>query len=217
MSNINDYLRGRRGQEKPRRRWSSRLIGQASLSLILFIIIAGSVNAAGFFGDSARYVLGEGVSAENSWFNREASGKPEAAAPVTAQDAALPDVSPADDGEQPEFTAPASGVVVTDIAVAAGGFTTGKGILIRGNASQPVKAAADGSVLYLGNSDDGYLLQLSHSGGFVSVYQGLSQVGVSVGEEVLAGQELGVTDSGNVTFSLLLNDTEVDPLSYLFD
>ena len=160
-------------------------------------------------------MAGKGISAENSWIN--ISGNEAVAVDgsiALPEDAAA--VSPADDGQPPEFTAPASGIVVTDIAVASGGFSTSKGILIQGNAGQSVKASAAGTVLYMGDSSDGYLLQLSHSGGFISVYQGMSSLQVAMGDNVQAGQELGITANGELTFSLLLNDTEVDPLDYLF-
>ena len=220
MGSINDYLRGggRPAERPPKRRFGGRLMGQLSLSLILFLIVAASVNSDNILGQGARYVMGDGISAATSWLPQENALPVDSAGADLDMDNAipLPEVSPADDGEQPGFTAPASGVVVTDIAVTAGGFAGSKGILISGNAGQSVKAAADGTVADAGSSDNGYTLRIDHSGGFASVYQGLSRLTVSPGATLQAGEEVGVTDSGEVTFSLLLNDTEVDPLDYLF-
>ena len=57
---------------------------------------------------------------------------------------------------------------------------------------------------------------LTHSGGFVSVYQGLSEAKVNQGEQVESGDPIGTTADGELTFSLLLNGEEVNPLDYLF-
>lgn len=214
MGSINDYLLKRRREPASRGKGSfgNRLLGQISFSLILFLIVAASINSDNILGDGARYVMGDGITVTNTENNVPDGSTASVSAPVAGDD-----VSPADDSAPPQFTAPASGVVVTDIAVTSGGFTTSRGILIQGNSGQSVKAAAEGSVLYLGSSSDGYIIQLSHSGGFVSVYQGLSQLSVGAGDKVKAGDTLGITDNGEVTFSLLLNDTEVDPLDYLFE
>ena len=48
------------------------------------------------------------------------------------------------------------------------------------------------------------------------MYQGLTELSVSSGDEVLLGQVLGTTESGELTFSLLKDEVEVDPLEYLF-
>lgn len=219
MGSINDYLRSHRNEEKARgSKFRNRILGQISLSLVLFLIIAASVGADNIFGESARYVAGDGLSAETSWIdfnNKEIEDEP--ALPAKDDTAAQKSVFPADDGSPPDFTAPASGIVVTDIAVAAGGFATRQGILIQGNAGQTVKAAAAGSVLSLGESEDGYIMELAHSGGFTSVYQGLSQLNVAAEDQVDFGEPIGVTADGEITFSLLLNGEEVNPLDYLFD
>ena len=71
MGSINDYLRSRRRMDdQPRaHRIKTRLLGQISLSLVLFLIIAASIQADNFLGDSARYVAGEGVAASSSWID----------------------------------------------------------------------------------------------------------------------------------------------------
>lgn len=226
MGSINDYLRSQRSEKRPLgRKLKSRLLGQIALSLVLFLIIAASVGADNIFGDSARYVVGEGISQDSSWINFNNWGNNDKDGVVADEDAVTAqadatgdeEVAPVDDGMPPDFTAPASGIVVTDVAVAAGGFATQKGILIQGNAGQTVKAAAAGSVTYLGESEDGYIVELSHSGGFTSVYQGLSAVEVTDTALVNAGDPIGVTADGELTFSLLLNGEEVNPLEYLFD
>ena len=102
------------------------------------------------------------------------------------------------------------------MAVSVSGFPTELGILIQGSEGQSVKAAAAGSVRYLGESEDGYIIELTHDGGFSSIYQGLSQVGVTAGQELRLGEVIGSTSDGEVLFTLLLNEEEVNPLEYLF-
>lgn len=228
MGSINDYLRHRRTDEQPRtRRFKGRILGQISLSLVLFLIIAASVQADNIFGQSARYVMEEGIAASSSWidFDGTSTDKTDTAtdndktgnADSDQVNTPVEDVFPADDSAPPDFTAPASGVVVTDVAVEAGGFASSSGILIQGNAGQKVKSAADGSVASVAEGNNGFVLEITHSGGFTSLYQGLSQSDVKEGDQVRAGDQIGATADGELTFSLMLNGTEVDPLEYLFE
>jgi len=228
MGSINDYGRRKqiRGEGMDWRRfsgagWKRRLLLQAGASLLLFLVVAAGINADNLLGRSARYIAVSGVSPENSWLW---SGDDPDVAPVTARDPGqeqldpeqLPEPEAAAEETMPQFTAPASGVVVTDMAVAVSGFPTELGILIQGSEGQSVKAAAEGSVRYLGESEDGYIIELAHGGGFSSIYQGLSQVGVTAGQELRLGEVIGSTADGEVMFTLLLNDEEVNPLEYLF-
>jgi murein DD-endopeptidase MepM/ murein hydrolase activator NlpD len=75
------------------------------------------------------------------------------------------------------------------------------------------------------NSLDGYVVEISHSDGFVSVYSSLSDdVQVSVGDKVTSGQKIGTADKSasnelktgsHLHFTLLQNGQEVDPNNYL--
>lgn len=221
MGSLNDYGGGRwraseRGQRQ-RAAFPRRLLRQSALALALFLLVAASVTADNFWGAGARYVAGEGLSPVNSWIDFGGSAKAQAEAvptepaPEEKEGAGLAESSAA-----PRFTAPASGVVVTELAVPASGFATEQGILIQGASGQTVKAAADAEVRYLGENEEGYIVELLHSGGFSSIYQGLSTVEISAGQSLKIGEALGVTDSGELTFSLLKDDQEVSPLEYLF-
>lgn len=218
MGSLNDYGAGRRLRERglsPKRGFPQRLLRQSGLALVLFLLVAAGVTADNLWGQGARYVAGEGLSPASSWISFGKEAKETAESPVEPSPAMAGESITAS-SETPRFTAPASGVVVTELDVPASGFATQQGILIQGSAGQTVKAAADAEVRYLGESEDGYLVQLAHSGGFTSVYQGLSQVDVSAGQTVGIGEPIGVTESGEVTFTLLKDDVEVSPLEYLF-
>jgi|GEM_PF-1860283 len=221
MGSLNDYGGGRRFRERDlgkKRVFPQRLLRQSGLALVLFLLVAAGITADNLWGQGARYVAGDGLAPGNSWINF--GGAETAGAPLDSVEPAVPVESNAgsvaDSAEEPRFTAPASGVVVTELDVPASGFATEQGILIQGSAGQTVKAAADAEVLYLGESEDGYIVELTHSGGFTSVYQGLSQVDVTAGQQLTIGQAIGVTESGEVTFSLLKDNVEVSPLEYLF-
>ena len=235
MGSINDY--GRRKQVRgegmswpgsPGKGWKRRLLIQSAASLLLFLLVVAGINGDNLLGRSARYIAVSGVSPANSWLW---NGPDPNVSPVAAPDAGgtldpeqLPEPEEkgaaenpeAQETEIPQFTAPASGVVVTDMAVAVSGFPTEQGILIQGSAGQSVKAAAAGTVRYLGESEDGYIIELNHGGGFSSIYQGLSQVGVTAGQELRLGEVIGSTADGEIMFTLMLNDVEVNPLEYLF-
>lgn len=97
-----------------------------------------------------------------------------------------------------------------------------KGIEIAGNMGDPIKAAADGRVLYIGDNVAGYgkLVIVSHGEGAVTVYGHNSEVLVERGQEVKANQviaKMGDSDSKsvNLLFEVRYNDKPVDPLKYL--
>ena len=244
MGSINDYGRRKRIPTEgggwrggTGSSWKRRLLIQCAASIVLFLVVAAGINADNFLGRSARYIAVSGVSLENSWLwnqedpnvtpvtsqpgateNRgtETVGTPDATTGTPDATTGTPDATTGNSDALPQFTAPASGVVVTDMAVSVSGFPTELGILIQGSEGQSVKAAAAGSVRYLGESEDGYIIELTHDGGFSSIYQGLSQVGVTAGQELRLGEVIGSTSDGEVLFTLLLNEEEVNPLEYLF-
>lgn len=229
MGSINDYGRRKplRGDGFERRSprgksWKRLLLLQGLASLLLFLLVAAGINGENLLGRSARYIAVSGLAPESSWLWQEDPNVAPVStgegldASVPGQETPDPAQLPEPEETQPQFTAPASGVVVTDMAVAVSGFPTELGILIQGSEGQSVKAAAEGTVRYLGESEDGYIIELSHAGGFCSIYQGLSQVGVTAGQELRLGEVIGSTADGELMFTLLLNDEEVNPLEYLF-
>ncbi|HTI17424.1 MAG TPA: LysM peptidoglycan-binding domain-containing M23 family metallopeptidase [Trinickia sp.] len=97
-----------------------------------------------------------------------------------------------------------------------------KGIVIAGQSDQPVKAAADGQVIYVGNATDQYasLIVIKHSEGLVTGYSLSGEVAVKEGDAVKKGQPLGtmgIDRSGRSTleFEIRRAGTPMDPLAYL--
>ncbi|MDE2309059.1 MAG: peptidoglycan DD-metalloendopeptidase family protein [Xanthomonadaceae bacterium] len=113
---------------------------------------------------------------------------------------------------------PAEGSVITR-------FQSGDaipGIEIAGKSGDPVRAAADGVVVYSGNGLVGYgeLVIIKHSDSFLSAYGHNRKRLVKEGERVTAGQEIAEMGStgasrNELEFQIRKDGNPVDPLSYL--
>ena len=104
-------------------------------------------------------------------------------------------------------------------------FQTGDaipGIEIAGNAGDPIRAAADGVVVYSGNGLVGYgeLVIIKHNDSFLSAYGHNSKRLVKEGQRVTAGQQIAEMGSSGATrneleFQIRKDGNPVDPLGYL--
>ena len=114
---------------------------------------------------------------------------------------------------------PAAGpVVVTYVA----GDQTRQGIDIAGKAGDPVRAAADGTVVYSGNGLIGYgeLIIVKHSPAFLSAYGHNRKRLVKEGDRVTAGQEIAEMGSSSANrdslhFEIRKNGKPANPTDYL--
>jgi lipoprotein NlpD len=100
--------------------------------------------------------------------------------------------------------------------------STNKGINIGGNAGDPVKASADGRVVYAGNGLRGYgnLIIIKHDATYLTAYAHNRALMVKEGDAVTKGQkiaEMGNSDSDRVMlhFEVRRQGKPVDPLKYL--
>lgn len=96
------------------------------------------------------------------------------------------------------------------------------GIEIAGDSGDPVRAAANGVVVYSGNGLVGYgeLVIIKHSDSFLSAYGHNRKRLVKEGQQVTAGQQIAEMGSTGTTrneleFQIRKNGNPVDPLSYL--
>ena len=96
------------------------------------------------------------------------------------------------------------------------------GIDIDGNTGDPVKAAADGEVLYAGwLKGYGQIVILDHGGSLSTVYAHMSRINVEEGQRVRRGHVVGrVGSTGTSTgshlhFEVRVNGDAKDPLRYL--
>jgi len=97
-----------------------------------------------------------------------------------------------------------------------------KGIDIAGKSGDPVHAAADGKVAYVGNGVRGLgnLILVEHAGGFLSAYAHNQRMFVTKDQAVKRGAkiaEIGQTDTSSprLHFEVRREGTPVNPLHYL--
>jgi lipoprotein NlpD len=98
----------------------------------------------------------------------------------------------------------------------------GVGLRIDGGLNQPVRAAADGKVVYTGSGLRGYgqLVIISHARGWLTAYGHNAAVTVKEGDEVRAGQQvaamgLGPDRKAQLYFEIRLDGEPLDPLAQL--
>jgi murein DD-endopeptidase MepM/ murein hydrolase activator NlpD len=133
------------------------------------------------------------------------------------QVANVPAAEPAMSGSD-KFRWPASGRVLVDFA-----SSKGTGINIEVPEGSTVKAAENGTVIYVGSGVEGYgnLVLIRHPNGFVSAYAHLQSMSVAKGAVVGRGDAIGASGmTGSVTkpqlhFELRKGATPVDPVPLL--
>lgn len=103
-----------------------------------------------------------------------------------------------------------------------GASSNHKGIDIACGTGDPIVAAADGTVIVATyNSAEGNYVCIDHGGGVVTVYMHNSQLLVSVGESVVAGQNIaaagstGVSNGPHCHFGVRVDGVYVNPMQYL--
>lgn len=97
-----------------------------------------------------------------------------------------------------------------------------KGIDIAGQMGTPIKAAAEGVVVYSGNGLKGYgnLIIIKHTENYLSVYAHNHNLKVKEGERVISRQviaDMGQTDANqvNLHFEIRVDGKPIDPIKYL--
>ena len=117
----------------------------------------------------------------------------------------------------PNFAWPVRGPILNTFDDA-----TNKGVNIGGAPGDPVKAAADGRVVYAGNGLRGYgnLIIIKHDATYLTAYAHNRALMVKEGDAVTKGQkiaEMGNSDSDRVMlhFEVRKQGKPVDPLKYL--
>jgi lipoprotein NlpD len=156
------------------------------------------------------------------------STPPPAPAPSVAPTSATAAPSPAPVSASPDATAvngdiswrwPADGQVVGTYLA---GDPVRQGIDIAGASGAPVRAAADGTVVYSGNGLIGYgeLIIVKHNAAFLSAYGHNRKRLVKEGDRVKSGQTIAEMGSSNANrdelhFEIRKNGKPANPLDYL--
>lgn len=151
-----------------------------------------------------------------------AHAAPVAAAP--AQVASVPPAAAKTSLQEPamsgadKFRWPVNGKVIVNFA-----NSNGTGINIAAPLGTPVKAAENGTVIYVGSGVEGYgnLILIRHANGYVSAYANLKDMDVAKGKTVGRGDIIGSAGAtGSVSspqlhFELRKGATPVDPVPLL--
>lgn len=139
-----------------------------------------------------------------------------AAAAPAATPAAAPTAAPAE-AEAGQWAWPSAATVKS-----AYNGSSNKGIDFGGKAGDPVQAAGDGKVLYVGDALAGYgrLVIVKHSADILSVYAHNRRILVKEGQAVKRGQKIAEmgdtgTDSVKLHFEIRKQGKPVDPLPFL--
>ena len=134
-----------------------------------------------------------------------------------APEATQPVVVPA--GSPFPWQWPAEGMLASRFVA---GEPTQQGIDIAGQSGQPVRAAADGVVVYSGSGLVGYgeLVIVKHNDAWLSAYGHNRARLVNEGQRVKAGQQIAEMGHSGAArdmlhFEIRFNGKPVDPLSYL--
>ena len=117
-----------------------------------------------------------------------------------------------------KFRWPVSGKVTTDFIT-----SKGTGINIDAPEGSAVRAAENGTVIYVGSGVEGYgnLVLIRHPNGYVSAYAHLKSTSVNKGDSVSRGDSIGAVGmTGSVSrpqlhFELRQGATPVDPVPLL--
>jgi len=172
-----------------------------------------SYATAGASGTSAHDLEQSGVSAS-------AESKGDGEADGTADD----EVSGSPTDSTGSYIWPAHGNLTSRFGYrsATVGSTNHKGIDICAKTGDPIYAADAGEVIVSGWSNSfGYVIEVRHDNGHITLYAHCSSLYVSVGERVKQGQVIagmGCTGRANgvhLHFELKINGENVDPLPYL--
>lgn len=142
---------------------------------------------------------------------------PKTAHAAPAQVASAPAAEPQMSGSD-KFRWPVSGRIITDFAA-----SKATGINIEAPEGASVKAAENGTVIYVGSGVEGYgnLILIRHANGYVSAYAHLKSMSVAKGTVVSRGQAIGAAGmTGSVSkpqlhFELRKGATPVDPVPLL--
>lgn len=124
--------------------------------------------------------------------------------------------------------APTQGWVTSSFGYRTGPYTGGrefhKGLDIAGRTGTPIKAPADGEVIYATQKRSlGNAIKLRHGYGIETVYGHLQEMLVKSGEKVKRGQQIGLMGStGRSTgphlhYAVVVNGKPVNPRNYILD
>jgi len=138
-----------------------------------------------------------------------------------AESAALPGPAPAGEAAParpaPAFLLPVQGRIVAGFGAQLPGAPVSRGIGIGARSGAQAVAPGAGRIVFAGPyAGYGQIAIIDHGGGWTSLITGLAQLGVRVGDQVLAGSPLGTAGMGRpvVSMELRRDGQPVNPLDF---
>jgi len=138
-----------------------------------------------------------------------------------AESAALPGPAPAGEAAlarpAPAFLLPVQGRIVAGFGAQLPGAPVSRGIDIGARSGAQAVAPGAGRIVFAGPyASYGQIAIIDHGGGWTSLITGLAQLGVRVGDQVLAGSPLGTAGMGRpvVSMELRRDGQPVNPLDF---
>jgi murein DD-endopeptidase MepM/ murein hydrolase activator NlpD len=121
--------------------------------------------------------------------------------------------------QKPAFYKPVRGMLSSEFNIQKKHY----GVDVAATPKEPVMATMKGTVIFTGfDPDTGYVMQIQHADGFVSIYKHNAQLLKVQGEEVKAGEAIalagntGTLSTGShLHFELWYNGKPVDPCDYI--
>ncbi|MDP4604724.1 MAG: peptidoglycan DD-metalloendopeptidase family protein, partial [Erythrobacter sp.] len=142
-------------------------------------------------------------------------------ADLSAPLAAAPSTAPAPTASAPppgDFQLPVQGRTVLGFGAQRDSGLASTGLVLAPVAGAQVVAPGRGRIAFAGEYRGfGRIVIIEHAGGWTSLVTGLARVDVAVGDSVIGGSPMGVTDgrAAAVTFELRRAGKPVNPLQYL--
>jgi lipoprotein NlpD len=197
-------------------------------STITIIGAGGGTNGSGSDeGGVVRMPKGGKVAYSNTALAQARALDPDMAQPTiqtsTTTVAQTPDTSGnnvANSAPGTDWTWPGAGKIMRGFGKNADGEIS-RGIDVTGRKGEPIQAAADGKVSYVGSLDKyGDFLVIRHEGNYLSVYAHTSKILVKTNQTVTRGQKIAEvgssgTDQPKLHFEIRYKGEPVDPLKLL--
>ncbi|MBQ9992874.1 MAG: M23 family metallopeptidase [Firmicutes bacterium] len=196
MGSLNDFAQVREQPEEisEKKRMKSYVVFLLQLAFTMLFVVAAFFIVYGdaTFGGAVSVYLQQGLEMENSWFFPE-------------------DVQPVDNDEDESlYRLPCSGEVKKAMVRNSEGGLDVAGFAIAGAEDEDIFPMTAGMVSKLADNEGVFTVQIDHENSIYTVYSGLKELSVAVGDAV-DSQSIGTLGGNGLLFAVYINGAPVDP------
>lgn len=196
MGSLNDFAQVREQPEEisEKKRMKSYVVFLLQLAFTMLFVVAAFFIVYGdaTSGGAVSVYLQQGLEMENSWFFPE-------------------DVQPVDNDEDESlYRLPCSGEVKKAMVRNSEGGLDVAGFAIAGAEDEDVFPMTSGSVSKIADNEGVFTVQIDHENSIYTVYSGLKELSVAVGDAV-DSQSIGTLGGNGLLFAVYINGAPVDP------